>query len=865
MPVNDYWEFTDEVSDYKGIRVYEANKDIIARLKSEWKLILQKSYSHSYPHCRRCDTPLISKALTSWFIKEPELTKSTLPNAEQIWFVPSTIKNRFSDVLSSAPDWNLARNRYRWSPIPVRENQNNLEEKIVIWSLDELYIHTLTWSKNITRNIFIRHGKTDYNEKKLCDSFGKPILSGLGIQQSLELKNKLNKYTQDKEQLVFIISPLQRALLTIEPILVELYWKEIIEQVKEKYYKQAQHYQWLWNDWIIIEYIHDDKNQTIFDLWYNIFVDYRITDHISPAIQDKFCDCGTLNWYDREKPVWWSWEKVPQMLERTEKCVKEWNTSHPTKTLCYVTHNDTWAMCRNVFAQKDYHIHRRELLLENSEFGIHYWDTTYNKQVDLHKPYVDNYRFTIDNEVYKRIPEVMDCWFESGAMPFGQANYLWDQTYTTKWEKQFLYPADFIIEGLDQTRGWFRTMHVVGNAVMKQNSFNNVIINWLVLAEDGRKMSKKLKNYPDPQKLFEKYWSDAYRMYLLSSPAVKAEPVRFTEKWVEQVYKDFTSALTNAYKFFETYAKVDNFSCNSPTLYLMRHAESESGENGKLTIQGEANLQQQSFIEKILRIHPDIIVCSHLTRAQQTAESIKNSLLTYSKKDVQIISDQRLGDTTIQNSFDCYEDCIKQYPGKTVLLISHRTHIDYLWQNIYSTSNKLNLDNLEIVWLPSYSITNETDKWILAALHETAKDVEKAMDNYQLDLWAKAVLGFIDKLNNWYIRRSRRRFWASGMNQDKSAAYMTLYTVLLHYFKLCAPFAPFISEHLFLSLQQFTTENIESIHLSHLPLWSDHYINQELLEEITKVRRIISLWLFLRSKNKIAIKQPLQKIELQIE
>lgn len=119
-------------------------------------------------------------------------------------------------------------------------------------------------------------------------------------------------------------------------------------------------------------------------------------------------------------------------------------------------------------------------------------------------------------------------------------------------------------------------MHVVGNAVTGQNSFNNVLINGLVLAEDGRKMSKKLKNYPEPQIIFEKYGSDAYRLYLLASPAVKAESVRFSEKGVEQVYKDFTSALNNAFKFFSTYAKVDNFVYTGAQIYCMRHAKAES-------------------------------------------------------------------------------------------------------------------------------------------------------------------------------------------------------------------------------------------------------------------------------------------------
>lgn len=113
LPVNDYGEFTDEVPEWKGIRVYDANKDVIQRLKEEGKLIGQKSYEHSYPHCRRCDTPLISKALTSRFIKEPSLTPLTVPNAEKIGFVPEGVKKRFIDVIKTAPDRNLARNRYR--------------------------------------------------------------------------------------------------------------------------------------------------------------------------------------------------------------------------------------------------------------------------------------------------------------------------------------------------------------------------------------------------------------------------------------------------------------------------------------------------------------------------------------------------------------------------------------------------------------------------------------------------------------------------------------------------------------------------------------------------------------------------------
>lgn len=141
------------------------------------------------------------------------------------------------------------------------------------------------------------------------------------------------------------------------------------------------------------------------------------------------------------------------------------------------------------------------------------------------------------------------------------------------------------------------------------------------------------------------------------------------------------------------------------------------------------------------------------------------------------------------------------------------------------------------------------------------------MDGYALDGGAKIVLSFVDKLNNWFIRRSRRRFRASGMDSDKASAYTTLFTVLDRYMKLCAPFAPFIAEYMYLELQNFKTiksETVISVHLEHLPLSSEQYVNRELLNEIAQVRRIISLGLFIRSKNKIAVKQPLSKMEIKM-
>ena len=422
LPINDYAEFTDEVPEYKGVRVYDANKDIISRLKTEGKLIGQKSYNHSYPHCWRCDTPLICKALTSWFIKEQELSDITLPNAEKISFVPESVKNRFRDVLKSAPDWNLARNRYRGSPIPVWENQENIEDRIIVGDIDELYRLSTTGSKNITKNIFIRHGQTDFNLERLGDSYGKPVLTDLGHQQAKALSEKLQKHVV--EDSIFVISPLPRAFHTIKPTLINRFGAEEVASLEAKFYEQTTHYQKLWDDGKILEYIHNPEHTCVFALSESVFIDYRVTDHLSFDLENKVMIKEKMNRQIFDQPISGQGECVDQMASRTKAAVHYWNTTFPTKTIIYTSHNDTMALSRNVIRERDYHTHRKQLLLENTEFAIHYRNNDINKEVDLHKPYIDNHWFIVDGHTYKRIPEVMDCWFESGAMPFGQANYL---------------------------------------------------------------------------------------------------------------------------------------------------------------------------------------------------------------------------------------------------------------------------------------------------------------------------------------------------------------------------------------------------------------------------------------------------------
>jgi len=858
LPVNEYGEFTDEVPERKGIRVYDANKDIIQRLKEEKKLIGQKSYEHSYPHCRRCDTPLISKALTSRFIKEPSLTPLTVPNAEKIGFIPESVKKRFIDVIKTAPDRNLARNRYRWSPIPVWENTKKPEDIIVCGTLEEIYQWTRTWSQNITKNVIIRHGETNYNETRTHDSYSKAELNKNGSKQAKQISKYLGSLKKDDQ--VIVITPLSRSLQTVFPFL-EKKFPESISDIQKKYQEIQKIYQDLWNQKKIQNYLKDPRTQKLFEINERLYVDFRTTDLILPELQDQPFPVHLSVSKPTNEKLTPEGECIDDVISRCKEYTFEMNKKFATKTIVSVTHRDSVVIMHQTFKYFDYLTKKHEHNPKNGQIAVRYRDNDRNMEMDLHKPYVDNYRFKKWAKEYRRIPEVMDCRFESWSMPFGQAGYTADHS-----TKPLIYPADFIIEGLDQTRGRFRGMHVVGNAIMKKNSFNNVIINGMILAEDGKKMAKKLKNYPDPEYLFAKYGTDAYRLYLLSSPWVRAEPVRFSEKGVEQVYKDFTVSIMNAYKFFETYANVDKWSTDNTTLYFMRHAKANwLLIDHPLAEEGIQAMKDPKFIGNVLRMNPDIIYASPSLRTVQTAEEVAKIMKEYRGKKVKIKTDEKLWSGEGMDTIGVYKKLLKKGEGQTILIISHDVNFNELRPTLYDTLPTLG--KLEPVKLPTYSINNELDKRILAELHNLGIQLEQEMDKYFLDTSSKLVLGFIEKLNNRFIRRSRRRFRASGMDQDKRSAFNTLFEVLQSYMKICASFAPFVSEHIYLELQKFTRQGKiegDSIHLQHLPLYSDKYIDKQLLEDISIIRRVISLGLFIRSKNKMAVKQPLAKMQIRL-
>ena len=346
------------------------------------------------------------------------------------------------------------------------------------------------------------------------------------------------------------------------------------------------------------------------------------------------------------------------------------------------------------------------------------------KVTDLHKHYVDKIVITKNGKTYHRTPEVLDCWFESGSMPYAQQHYMGGADGKPDLEtfKDF-FPADFIAEGLDQTRGWFYTLMLLGTMLFGKSPYRNVVGNGLVLAEDGKKMSKRLKNYPDPTLMLDTYGADAIRLYMIYSPVVRAENLKFSENGVKQILRDLLIPWWNAYSFFVTYANVDGF-----------HDE-----------------------EVVVPDSPNVL-----------------------------------------------------------------------------------------------------DRWICSSMETLIADVTAAMDEYDLQRAVRPFVAFIEDLTNWYIRRSRRRFWKSQNDGDKLHAYRTLRYVLVQLSKVAAPFTPFISETIYRNLKG--KDDPESVHLCDFPTARAGARDLALEREMAAVQTIVKLGRQLRVDNDLKVRQPLAKI-----
>ena len=357
---------------------------------------------------------------------------------------------------------------------------------------------------------------------------------------------------------------------------------------------------------------------------------------------------------------------------------------------------------------------------------------------DLHTHFIDSVEIrtkdgkTYDAEgtVYTRTTEVLDCWFESGSMPYAQLHYPFENAE----DFASLFPADFIAEGLDQTRGWFYTLTVLGAALFQKPAFKNVIVNGILLAEDGQKMSKSLRNYPDPNVIIDQIGADALRMYLINSAAVKGEELRFSEAGVREVVRAVLLPLWNSVSLFATYHNADK------------------------------------------------------SKGQLSWE-----------------------------------------PGQ-------------------------DLSNLQI---------SDLDRWILAELQDLLESVEREMGAFRLYNVVPSVVSFVDNLTNWYIRRSRRRFWKSQDDGDKVAAYATLYRVLTDFAKVLAPFLPFVSEEIWQMLSaEIDPAAPRSVHHCDMPRCDESLKDPAAVARMAMARRVVELGHLQRQKEGVNLRKPLKAMEL---
>ncbi|MBS0648847.1 MAG: isoleucine--tRNA ligase [Verrucomicrobia bacterium] len=484
-PVDQNGRFTSEVPDYQGLFVKDADKEIIRRLKAEKRVLHHTQVRHRYPFCWRSDTPLIYKAVQTWFVAVEKIKDKLLDANGLIHWVPDHIKDgRFGKWLENARDWAISRNRYWGTPIPL-------------WRSEDGEIRVMS--------------------------------------------------------------------------------------------------------------------------------------------------------------------SVKELEEKTG----------------------------------------REI-------------------VDLHRHFIDDLTFVEKGKTFRRIPEVFDCWFESGSMPYAQNHFPFEH----KEETLKAFPADFIGEGLDQTRGWFYTLHVLSVALFDKPAFKNVIVNGIILAEDGAKMSKRLKNYPEPGLMIERFGADAVRLYLMNSPAVMADDLRFSAKGVELVLRQALIPLWNCYVFLATYAKI------------------------------------------------------------------------------------------------------------------------YEWK----PSGHFPVPKADI------------DRWILSVLQKLVQEVTQAMTAYELQAAVQPLVGFIDHLTDWYIRRNRGRFWADTASRDRDEAFETLYTVLQTLVRVTAPFVPFLSDAIYTQLRQ--KDDPISVHLCEFPTYQSKLRDPDLEKEMQSVQTVVGLGHSLRKEHKLKVRQPLAKADV---
>ena len=498
----------------RGFYLKKGERYIKEDLEKRGLIFAKQSHTHSYPHCHRCETPLYYSALSSWFINIQKVKNRLVQLNEKINWQPEHLKHgRFLNIVEGAPDWNISRNRYWASPLPIWKCQK-CQKTEMIGSMDDLKKYT---KKSGNRYFVMRHGEAKSNVGKLFNSklenSHKHPLTETGREQVLYSAQRLK---EEKIDLVFY-SPFERTKETAFIVTKE------IGLAKEKM-------------------VSDNR---LAEINVGIFDDQPIKEYYAYFSSD-------LEKFSKAPP---EGETFKDIKKRMGEFLYEIEANYQGKNILIISHGYPISMIRSAaigFDEKKT-VETDEPFKTGQFMELDFVPLPHNRDftLDLHRPYIDEVELICSDcgGETKRVPEVLDGWFESSSMPFAEYHYPFENK--EQFEKRF--PGDFVTEYIAQTRTWFYYMHAIAGMLFGDASFKNVVSTGTILAEDGNKISKSKGNYTDPMLNMDKFGADALRYYLMAGPVMQAEDIKFSDNELKETHGKIINILWNSFKFYDLY------------------------------------------------------------------------------------------------------------------------------------------------------------------------------------------------------------------------------------------------------------------------------------------------------------------------